>query len=329
MAIKVKLSSKQKSLHDFLIPKSGYHYNMSGFTLSFLTQTYSKRSAMILIFVSASVWGVLWIPLRVIESLGLTGLWSNFFFLVLPVIPLTYFFGKAVVKDKPNWPGHCFIGLCIGFGFACYLAGLTLGSVTKTTVLYYLTPAWATLFGLFILKENHSLGRWASILCGLAGCILVVELDLNLVTFDYYDLFGFTSGFIWSLGSVIVRRYENINITAAFLPIYFFGAFITLIFILLFKFEMPSVNVITKTSIPIFLVSILIFFPTFLILLRINQYLSPGLIGILMLSELIVAAISANIFLGEPMSSWQWLGAILIVIAGLTVALLEGKDTKP
>ena len=54
---------------------------------------------------------------------------------------------------------------------------------------------------------------------------------------------------------------------------------------------------------------------------------SPGLIGILMLSELIVAAISANILLGEPMSSWQWLGAVLIVIAGLTVALLEGKET--
>ena len=184
-----------------------------------------------------------------------------------------------------------------------------------------------TLFGLFILKETHSLGRWASILCGLVGCILVVELDLNLVTFDYYDLFGFTSGFIWSLGSVIVRRYENIEITSTFLPIYFFGACITLIFIMFFKFEMPSVNVIAKTSIPIFLVSILIFFPTFLILLRINQYLSPGLIGILMLSELIVAAISANILLGEPMSSWQWLGAILIVIAGLTVALLEGKET--
>ena len=89
---------------------------------------------MILIFVSASVWGVLWIPLRVIESLGLTGLWSNFFFLVLPVLPLTYFFGRAVVRDKSNWLGHCLIGIFIGFGFACYLAGLTLGSVTKTTV---------------------------------------------------------------------------------------------------------------------------------------------------------------------------------------------------
>ncbi len=297
--------------------------------LLFLTQTYTKRSAMVLIFLSASVWGILWIPLRVIEGLGLTGLWSNFFFLALPLLPLTYFFGKAVIKDKSNWLGHCLIGICIGFGFACYLAGLTLGSVTKTTVLYYLTPAWATLFGILILKEKHSLGRWASIIFGLIGCILVVELDFNLIDLDYYDLFGFTSGFIWSLGSVIVRRYEEIDITSAFLPIYFFGACITLIFILFFKFEMPSINIIAKTSIPIFLVSITIFFPTFLILLRINQYLSPGLIGILMLSELIVAAISANILLGEPMSLWQWVGATLIIIAGITVAVLEGKETKP
>ena len=47
-----------------------------------------------------------------------------------------------------------------------------------------------------------------------------------------------------------------------------------------------------------------------------------------MLSELIVAALSANIILGEPMTMWQWIGAILIVIAGLTVALLESNKEE-
>ena len=294
--------------------------------LSFLTQTYSKRSSMLMIFVSASVWGVLWIPLRIIEGLGLNGLWSNFFFLALPILPLAYLFLRAIWKDKSNWLGYFIIGSCIGMGFACYLAGLTLGSVTKTTVLYYLTPAWATLFGIFLLGEQQTFGRWASILCGLLGCMLVIELNVKSLRFDYYDIFGFVSGLVWSMGSVFVRKFNKIDIASVMLPIYFFGAFITLIFIYFFKFEAPETLVILKTALPIFLVSILIFFPTFLILLSINQYLSPGLIGILMLSELIVAALSANIILGEPMKMWQWIGAILIVIAGLTVALLESKE---
>ena len=105
--------------------------------LSFLTQTYSKRSSMLMIFVSASVWGVLWIPLRIIEGLGLNGLWSNFFFLALPILPLAYLFLRAIWKDKSNWLGYFIIGSFIGMGLACYLSGLNLGSVTKKTVLYY------------------------------------------------------------------------------------------------------------------------------------------------------------------------------------------------
>lgn len=296
--------------------------------LSFLTQTYSKRSAMLIIFISASIWGVLWVPLRFVEQLGLTGLWSNFFFLALPVIPLSYFFIGTLWREQSNWLGYFIIGLFIGIGFACYLAGLTLGSVTKTTVLYYLNPAWATLFGIIILGEHQTVSRWFSILLGLVGCILVVNLDFQSFGFDYYDIFGFASGLVWSLGAVTVRRYENINISVAFLPIYFFGACVTLIFVVFFDFKAPEMSTILKTAVPMFLISILIFFPTFLILLRITQYLSPGLVGILMLSELIVAALSANLILGEPMALSQWTGALFIVMAGLTVAFVEGAEAK-
>ena len=283
---------------------------------------------MMIIFVSASIWGVLWVPLRVIEQLGLTGLWSNFFFLALPVIPLSYLFFGSLWREKSNWLGYFTIGIFIGIGFACYLAGLTLGSVTKTTVLYYLNPAWATLLGIIILGEQQTISRWFSILLGLIGCALVVDLDFQSFRFDYYDIFGFSSGFVWSLGAVLVRRHDDISITVAFLPIYFFGASMTLLFIFFFNFEAPNMSTIIKTSVPMFLISMLIFFPTFLILLRITQYLSPGLIGILMLSELIVAALSANLILGEPMSLSQWTGAIFIVIAGLVVAFVEGAEEK-
>ena len=68
-----------------------------------------------------------------------------------------------------------------------------------------------------------------------------------------------------------------------------------------------------------------IFLPTVLLLFRIMQYISPGLVGILMLSEALVAALSAAYFLGERLDPAQWLGAGLILATGVFVGIIEGR----
>ena len=60
-----------------------------------------------------------------------------------------------------------------------------------------------------------------------------------------------------------------------------------------------------------------------MLVFRVSQYLSPGLVGILMLSEVIVAATMAAIFLGERLEMLQWFGVVLILAAGVGVALGE------
>ena len=42
----------------------------------------------------------------------------------------------------------------MGIGFVLYGLGLMIASVTKTTVLFYLTPVWATLFAYVALSER-------------------------------------------------------------------------------------------------------------------------------------------------------------------------------
>ena len=49
-------------------------------------------------------------------------------------------------------------------------------SVTKTTVLFYLTPVWATLFAYVALSERVGLGRWLAIAGGLLGTGVFVGL---------------------------------------------------------------------------------------------------------------------------------------------------------
>ena len=56
------------------------------------------------------------------------------------------------------------------------------------------------------------------------------------------------------------------------------------------------------------------------------QYVSPGLVGILMLSEALVAAVSAAFWLGETLSVIQWVGVGVILTTGVLIGLFEGKS---
>ena len=51
---------------------------------------------------------------------------------------------------------------------------------------------------------------------------------------------------------------------------------------------------------------VLIFMTSFLLIIRIMQYMSPGRVGILMLSEVLVAVLSA-MFLGEALAAFNGL----------------------
>ena len=88
---------------------------------------------------------------------------------------------------------------------------------------------------------------------------------------------------------------------------------------------MPALPIWLVAIPPAFVASSLVFLPTALLIFRIMQYISPGLVGILMLSEVLVAAVSAAWFLGEILTSSQWTGVGLILATGAFVGFAEGR----
>ena len=72
-----------------------------------------------------------------------------------------------------------------------------------------------------------------------------------------------------------------------------------------------------------FLASTVVFLPLVLLIFRIVQYVSLGLVGILMLSEVPVAALSSWLFLKEAPSLSQWAGVLAILGTGVFAGLTE------
>ena len=74
--------------------------------------------------------------------------------------------------------------------------------------------------------------------------------------------------------------------------------------------------------------SIFILAPAFIVVFKISTILFPGRVGILMMSEVIVAIISASILVPEEtMVLIQWIGAIGIVAAAF-IEVFYGNESS-
>ena len=297
--------------------------------LSLFTREYEQRHALLIIFLASSLWGVLWVPMRHIEAMGLSGLWVVVLFHFLPALAMVPLIVKAAPSSRRDWVRAAFAGSLMGAGFALYALGLVVASVTKTVILFYMTPIWSTIIAYFVLRERAGWGRWLAIGGALGGCALVTGMSRDELQFDPADLLGLLSGLFWAFGSVMIRRYDGMNfIHVSFLQ-YLFGGVMALLAALYLGDPLPQIEAVVTAIPPAFLASAVVFLPSVLLIFRIMQYVSPGLVGILMLSEALVAAVSAAYWLGETLAPTQWLGVGAILATGVFIGFYEGKSGKP
>ena len=297
--------------------------------LSLFTREYEQRHALLIIFLASSFWGVLWVPMRHIEAMGLSGLWVVVLFHFLPALAMLPLIVRTAPSSRRDWGRAAVAGALMGAGFALYALGLVVASVTKTVILFYMTPIWSTVIAYFVLRERAGWGRWLAIAAALVGCALVTGVNRDELRFDPADLLGLLSGLFWALGSVMIRRYDGLNfVTVSFLQ-YLFGGIMALLAALYLGDPIPQLNAFLQAIPPAFLASVVVFLPSVLLIFRIMQYVSPGLVGILMLSEALVAAVSAAFWLGETLSSTQWIGVGAILTTGVFIGFYEGKAVRP
>ncbi|MDC0444405.1 DMT family transporter [Alphaproteobacteria bacterium] len=297
--------------------------------LSLFTREYEQRHALLIIFLASSFWGVLWVPMRHIEAMGLSGLWVVVLFHFLPALAMLPLIVRTAPSSRRDWGRAAVAGALMGAGFALYALGLVVASVTKTVILFYMTPIWSTVIAYFVLRERAGWGRWLAIAAALAGCALVTGVNRDELRFDPADLLGLLSGLFWALGSVMIRRYDGLNFVHVSFLQYLSGGIMALLAALYLGDPLPQLNAFLQAIPPAFLASVVVFLPSVLLIFRIMQYVSPGLVGILMLSEALVAAVSAAFWLGETLSSTQWIGVGAILTTGVFIGFYEGKAVRP
>jgi len=279
--------------------------------------------------VGAAIWGIYWLPLRYIEGLGMTGLWAVVVASTVPLIILLPLLIWSFLRSRYKLPVVLLIAFFSGCALTFYSIGLIYTTVVRATLLFYLTPVWSTTIGIFVLNESVKWNRWAAIVCGLAGLYFIVGgLGNESHEINIGDYFGLASGLCWGLAAVLIKKNPDISVIAMASWQHLFAFLIALTCCaLLVGFEhVPGVSLWLKT-VPVFGVySWFGLVPSMFAIFWASSRLFPGRVGILMMTEVLVAVISAAWLLDEPVPLMEWIGVALIISAGvLEVSTSEEK----
>ena len=291
----------------------------------------SDKILSLIIVVSSCAWGLYWLPLRSIEQSGIVGSWSIVLVNACPLIilvPLIFFnLDKLKKYPKPIF----FAGIMIGAAFTFYANGLVETSVIRATLLFYLSPIWSTIIGIIWLNERLTIARVISIIVALIGIIFLLYdfRDQETVILNFGDFSSILSGLFWALGASILKKWSKLPIIPLTAIVYFSTTSLSILLaIVVYKAPIPSLALIGQNFPIAFIWSVIVLLPSFCIIFRISQILFPGRVGILMMSEVAVAVISAKILLPEEqMVILQWIGALAILLAGV-VEIIFGFSKK-
>lgn len=291
----------------------------------------SDKILSLIIVVSSCAWGLYWLPLRSIEQSGIVGSWSIVLVNACPLIILVplIFFNLDKFKKYPK--PILFAGIMIGAAFTFYANGLVQTSVIRATLLFYLSPIWSTIIGIIWLNERLTIARVISIIVALIGIILLLYDFRNqeTVMLNFGDFSSILSGLFWALGASILKKWSKLPIIPLTAIVYFSTTSLSILLaIIVYKAPIPSLALIGQNFSTAFIWSVIVLLPSFCIIFRISQILFPGRVGILMMSEVAVAVISAKILLPEEqMVILQWIGASAILLAGV-VEIIFGYSKK-
>ncbi len=298
-----------------------------------LSEKNSDTTLSITLFLSAGAWGLYWFPLRTIEEAGLAGGWSVVFFNACPLIILCPLLAFNFRKLRGVVGPTLLAALMIGMAFTLYANGLLETTVVRATMLYYLTPVWSTIIGVIWLSEPLTKARIIAIGVAFSGLFLLLSNgDSSESQVNIGDLYSLLSGIFWAIGVSTLNRWSNIPILPLATFIFLSTTAISAVFAgVLHADPLPDLAMIEIAFPTAAFWSIVVFLPCFCIIFRVSQLLFPGRVGILAMSEVVVAIISASILIpDETMILTQWVGAIAIGLAGL-IEVLFGyhKATEP
>ena len=162
------------------------------------------------LLLNALVWGLSWWPLREMQALGLHPLWSSGLIFGLALLVLS-FWKPAAWQQLRHTPALWTLMIAAGLTNVGFNWAVATGDVVRVVLLFYVMPAWSIPIAWWVLGERPTRGALWRLALALVGVALVLKTPYTPWPWpesasDYLALMGGAS-FAWT--NALLRRHHD------------------------------------------------------------------------------------------------------------------------
>ncbi len=273
---------------------------------------------------AASFWGFVWYPARLLEGLGVAGLWQTLLSYGSALLLMVLLQRRLPLRGiRGRLRDLAWLALASGWTNVAFLLAVLDGEVVRVLILFYLSPLWATVLGRWLLGEAIGWHTGAMLLLGLAGAVVMLWQPRALSTpLSASDGLALSAGFSFALTNVMTRRLRGLDDRLKTQWAWMGVVLVSVLWLLAGGAPVPDAppaGWLGAVALGVFG----FFFSTLAVVYAVSR-MPVQRSSIIMLFEIVVGAISAWLLAGESIEWREWLGGGLIIAAGL-IATLHGN----
>jgi len=286
-----------------------------------------QTGAVLSLLLAATLWGLLWYPLRLIQGGGLGGIWTTLTAYAAAFVPgVACAWSRRTELARNPWLLLALL-LAAGWCNVSFIIAVLEGTVVRVVLLFYLSPVWTVLLGRIFLGERLSRLSLLVLALALSGAMLMlwdpaIGLPWPQNTADWLAI---SAGLAFSVSNVLVRAMQRVSIPVKTVTAWAGGVVVGLVWVSAAGNPPPQVGVgVWVAAVALGLFGIVV-------MTAATQYgvthMPLHRSAVILLFELVVATASTQLLTDETMLAREWLGGLLIVGAALVSSRAAARES--
>ncbi|WP_304343149.1 DMT family transporter [Chryseobacterium koreense] len=256
-----------------------------------------------------------------------SGLISAFYRMAIAtaiVLPVAFFGGKIKIKDKRELVGLMICGILFASDIAVWNVSIQNSSATQATLLTNLSPIWVGVISLALLKFRPKTSFWLGTIFALVGMVIFVGAETVLrLNFDFAFFLGILSGIFYALYILVSKSTLQKMDVITFLSISM--AFSTVfLFLICLVFGEKFFGFTQKAWASLLIQGIVCQLIAWLLISYTTKRMRATRVSLVLLSQVVFAALLAVVFVDEKIVARQIIGGI-VILSGIAMTFYEKR----
>ena len=272
------------------------------------------------LLLTATLWGLIWYPLRLLEAQGLSGLWLSLisYGAALALGMVWLWRSRADWRENAIWLG--LMTLAVGWCNVAFVLAVLDGTVVRVLLLFYLSPLWALILGWLMLDEHPGTTGLIAFVLAITGAVIMLwdpELGSPWPR-DVADWLAVSSGLAFAFANVTVRKTHHLTLQTKAAAGWLGVVLVAAVWIVVVAEPVPVFSAQALSG-----ALLLGWFGFFIMSVTVIYGVTHMPIyrsAVILLFELVVGAVSAQLLTEEQVLVREWLGGALIMGAAYMAA---------